>query len=123
MSCPLRGGTDGRMNALIATAPADIAVHGSVDLLVGGRRRLCQQCRGLHDLAGLAIAALRNAQIAPGDLDGMLAFGIETFDGHDFLSGHIRYRDAAGADRLAVEMNGAGSAKRDAATEFRSSQA
>jgi hypothetical protein len=33
---PLRGGADGRMNALVATAPADVTVHGRVDLLVGG---------------------------------------------------------------------------------------
>src|SRR6185312_13704467 len=123
MSRPLRGGADGRMNALVATTPADVAVHCFVDLLIGGRRRLCQQSGRLHDLAGLAIAALRNAQIAPGNLDRMLTFGVEAFDGDDFLSGYIRDWDATGADRLAVHMHGAGSAKRDAAAEFRSGQA
>src|SRR5689334_741370 len=123
MSRPLRGGADGRMDALIAAAPADVAVHGRVDLLVGGRWRFRQQRRRLHDLAGLTIAALRNAQIAPGDLNRMFAFGIETFDGDDLFPRHIRHRDAAGADRLAVKMHGAGSAKRDAAAELRSSQA
>src|ERR1700731_4461382 len=123
MSGPLRRIADRDMDALITAASTDVAVHGLVDLLVGRRRRLCQQRRRLHDLAGLAVAALRHADIAPGDLDGMLALGVEPLDGHDRLAGDVRHRDAAGAHRLTVEMNRAGAAQRDAATELRPGQA
>src|SRR5262249_23042091 len=111
------------MDALIAAASTDVAVHGLVDLLVGRRRRLRQQRGRLHDLAGLAIAALRHAHVAPGDLDGMVALGVEALDGDHRLARDVGHRDAAGADRFAVEMNRAGAAERDAATEFRSGQA
>src|SRR5579871_5889746 len=117
MSGPLRRIADRDMDALITAASTDVAVHRLVDLLVGRRRRLRQQCRGLHDLTGLAIAALRHADIAPGHLDRVLAFGVEALDGDHRLARDVRHHDAAGADRLAVEMNRAGATERNAATE------
>jgi hypothetical protein len=57
------------MNALIASAPADIAGHATVDFCIGRCRLLRQQRRRLHDLTGLTIAALRHTQIAPRDLN------------------------------------------------------
>src|SRR5437016_5211105 len=55
--------------ARIGPAAADVSGHGSVDvggawLRVGGK-----QCRRGHDLAGLAIAALRHLQLDPRLLD------------------------------------------------------
>src|SRR5688500_11573870 len=76
-------GADGRVNALVAAATAEIARHRVGDLLVGRRGLLLEQCRGLHDLAGLAVAALRHADIAPGHLHGMIAVRIEALDGDD----------------------------------------
>src|SRR5579863_760249 len=111
------------MDALVATAAADVAVHGIIDLLVGRRRGLRQQSRRLHDLAGLAIAALRHTDIAPSYLNRMFAFGIETFDGDHRLACHFRHCYAAGPDRLTVHMDCAGAAERDATTEFGSGQA
>src|ERR1700722_15355576 len=111
------------MDALIATAAADVAVHGVVDLLVGRRRSFRQQGGRLHDLAGLAVAALRHTYVSPGYLDRMFAFGVETFDCDHGFARYVRHGNSARADRVAVEMNRAGSTKRDAAAEFRSSQA
>src|SRR5262245_6725531 len=68
MSRPLGGGADGRVDTLITAAAAEIAGHRLRDLGIGGRRLARQQRRGLHDLAGLAVAALRHAGVAPGDL-------------------------------------------------------
>src|SRR5579883_179890 len=123
MSGSLRRVADRDMDALITAASTDVAEHGVVDLLVGRGRRLRQQRRRLHDLAGLAVAALRDADVAPGHLHGMLALGVEPLDGDDRFVGDVRHRDAAGADRLAVDMNRAGAAQRDAAAELRSGQA
>src|SRR5271156_5483989 len=123
MSGPLRGGANGRMDTLVATAPADVAGHGIIDLLVGWSRGFRQQRGRLHDLAGLAIAALRHADIAPRHLHGVLTLGIEPLDGGYRLAGNIGHDNAAGADCLAVEMNGAGPTERGATTEFRSGQA
>ena len=56
---------DGLADAWVGAATADVAVHGSVDLGVGGMRRVGEQSGGGHDLAGLAVAALRARQAAP----------------------------------------------------------
>src|ERR1700722_16303194 len=59
----LGGALDGAEDARISAATADIAIHVAHDvvaarILVGRKQR-----RGLHDLAGLAVAALRHLQI------------------------------------------------------------
>ena len=61
---------DGGANALIRATAANVAVHGVIDVVVGRMRRLFQKRRGLHDLSGLAIAALRHVERAPGLLKG-----------------------------------------------------
>src|ERR1700693_5270352 len=123
MSGPLRRIADRDMDALITAAPTDVAVHRLVDLLVGRRRHFCQQRRRLHDLAGLAVAALRHTDIAPCHLHGVLALGVETLDGDARFAGDARHGDRAGAHGLAVEVNRAGAAQRDAAAELRPGQA
>src|SRR5688572_6917218 len=117
MSRSLRGGADGRMDALVAAAPAQVAGHGVGDLLVGRRGLLLQERRRLHDLPALAVAALRYTDLAPRDLHRMLALRVEPLDRHDGLPADIRHRDAAGAHRLAVHVHGARAAQRDAAAE------
>ena len=52
----------------IGRAAADVAAHGVVDVGVGRLRVLLEQRRRRHDLAGLAIAALRHLQLDPGGL-------------------------------------------------------
>src|SRR5882757_1356511 len=122
MSRSLRGGTNGLRYALITAAAAQIAGHRVVDVLVARRGFLFEQCRGLHDLAGLAVAALRYTEIAPRDLNRVFALRVEAFDGHDLLAADVGHRHAAGAHGLAVEMHRAGAAERNAAAEFRAGQ-
>src|SRR5688572_26306774 len=62
----LRCAANGRTDALVGAAPADVAGHGGVDIRVAGTRLLGQQCAGGHDLAGLAIPALRYVELDPG---------------------------------------------------------
>src|SRR6516162_7548829 len=79
-------------NPLICAAAADVAEHCVVDIGVRGMRRLYQQRRGLHDLPGLAIAALRHVECAPGDLNRVLPVGIERFDGGNRLAARVAHR-------------------------------
>src|ERR1700746_174381 len=71
---------DGGGDALIAAAAADVAAHRVVDLGLGRGLRRRQERRGLHDLAGLTVAALRDIQGAPGLLYRMIAIAVESFD-------------------------------------------
>src|SRR5687767_5712222 len=64
------GRLHGRMDALVAAAAADVPGHGLGDLLVGGVLGRGQERRGMHDLATLAEAALRDVVVAPSPLDG-----------------------------------------------------
>src|SRR6202051_396431 len=118
----LGGALDGAKDARIGAATADIAVHMANDvvtarILVGRKQR-----RGLHDLAGLAIAALRHLQVEPGLLQRMVAVGRQALDGGDVLARHHGHRDLARAHRLAVEMHRAGAAHAGAAAVFRAGQ-
>src|SRR5271166_1880685 len=114
---------DGGANALIGPAAANVAVHRAVDVGVRGMRRLFQKRRGLHDLAGLTIAALRHVERAPSLLKRMISRGVEAFDGGDRLAAGVADRRDAGSPGLAVDMDGAGAACGHATTEFRSCEA
>src|SRR5580693_114015 len=118
----LGGALDGAEDARIGAATADVAVHVANDLvaariLVGRKQR-----RGLHDLAGLTVTALRHLQIEPGLLQRMVAVGRQPFDGGDVLARHHGHRRLARAHRLAVEMHRAGAAHAGAAAIFRAGE-
>src|SRR3954451_3156370 len=122
MSGSLHRLADGGADARIGAAPADIAPHGAVDFLVTRGWRLLQQGRRLHDLPGLAIAALRHGDIPPCLLERMVALWVQPFDRrHRQVLGGADRR-LAGPDSLAIQMNGAGAAGGDAAAEFGAGQ-
>src|SRR5262245_23403776 len=52
-------------DSLIGAASTDVG-HGGVDIAVAGFRLALEQRRSRHDLAGLAVAALRDLQLQPG---------------------------------------------------------
>ena len=83
-----------------------------------GRGLASEQRRGRHDLAGLAVAALRHVVFDPGLLDRVAAVLREALDGGHRLVADGADRDLAGAHRLALEVHGAGAAQRHAAAEF-----
>ena len=114
---------DGVFDALVSAAAADVARH-NLSYLVAGRFWIFRQERGrLHDLTGLAIAALRNIQFAPGLLNRVIAGRMKAFDRGDVAAGHIGNRCNAGAHGALVDHNGAGAAERLAAAKFGAGQA
>src|SRR5215831_979592 len=52
-------GLDDRHDALVRTAPADVAAHALPHVLVGGPAVFAEECHRRHDLAGRAVAALK----------------------------------------------------------------
>src|ERR1700730_4635274 len=63
-----RGPLNGFANAQVGHAAAEVPGHDAIDVLVAGRWKVLQQGRRLHDLAGLAVAALRHLEVDPGFL-------------------------------------------------------
>src|SRR6266536_1671821 len=97
------GGQGGRLvyrlaYADIGSAAAEIAVHGCVDVLVGRLRVFGEQGGGGHDLAGLAVAALRHVDFLPGELHGVGAVRRKAFERGDGLSAHRGNGCEAGTD-------------------------
>src|ERR1700746_3310202 len=102
----LCGGGD----ALVAATSADVAAHRVVDLGLGRVLRRRQQRGGLHDLAGLTIAALRHIQSAPRLLYRVVPLTIEPLDCRHRAVGGIADGCSAGTGGLAIEMHSAGGA-------------
>ena len=109
--CALDGGDD----AVIGPTAADIAVHVGDDVGARGLGILGEQLRGLHDLPGLAVAALRHLFDDPGLLQRVGGIGRQAFDGDDGLARHRADIELARALRDAVDVNGAGAAEAGAA--------
>ena len=114
---------DGVFDALVAAAPADVPGHGFADLVVRRFGILDQQRRCLHDLAGLAKAALRHVELPPGYLHGMITIWMKAFDSGDLAAADIGHGGDAGAHRLLVDHDGAGTAESLTAAELGARQA
>src|SRR6267378_2994848 len=115
---------DGRADTHVGTAAANVSCHRRVDIGVAGLWCAGQQSCCSHDLARLAVAALNHLGLEPGLLDFLsdcrLADG---FDCRDRFATDRADRKYARANGLVVEMNGARTTLRDAATELRPRQA
>src|SRR5215472_2004484 len=101
----------------IGPATADIG-DGRIDIGIAGVGLLLEQRDRGHDLARLAVAALRHVMFDPGPLHRMGAVGREPFDGQDLGAVDIADLDLAGPGRRTVEMHRAGAALGDAAAIF-----
>src|SRR6266571_2822539 len=117
----LRRAMDGGPDALIRAAAADVG-HRRVDVGVRRVRGLREQRGRGHDLARLAIAALRYVFRDPRLLHRMRAVPGEALDGRHALAGGRGDRQHAGARRDALQVHGAGAALRDAAAELRAGE-
>src|SRR5207244_13442936 len=71
-----------------------------------------------HDHSRLAVAALRRVEFLPRDLDRMVAIRRDAFDRIDPFADSRGRLDAAGSDRLTIDMHRARAALPDAATEL-----
>ncbi len=82
-----------------------------------------QQCRGRHDLAGLAIATLDTFKREPGVLNTLARLRLtDRLDG-DHRSLHVANGKNTGTNGLPVDLGGARSALADPATELGAGQA
>jgi hypothetical protein len=96
---------------------ADIARRHLIDPIRPTRGHIAQR-RRLHDLPGLAVAALRNLLGDPRLLQRVVALGAEAFDGGDFLADDVAERSLAGAHRFAIDVNCASATQACAAAKF-----
>src|SRR5437879_13533502 len=98
---------DSRADSHIGAAPTDVPRHGGVDIVIGRVGLGREQRRRGHDLAGLAIAALRDLEIEPRLLDLPAGWsGTDGLDRGDALAGRGSDRRDAWAARLAIQGAG-----------------
>ena len=111
-------------NADIRSAAADVAEHGFLDVGVGRMRVACDEGRGRHDLARLAIAALHYLAVEPSFLDlGARRSRADRFDCRDLGIADAVDGCDAGTRGSTVDMHRASTAQCHAATEFGAGQA
>ena len=79
----LAGPLDGTDDARVGGAATEIAGHAVHDLLLGRVRVLRKQRGGLHDLAGLAVAALRHLVLNPRLLYRVGVDRVQALNGRD----------------------------------------
>src|SRR5215468_3819947 len=77
-------------NALISATAADIGAHVFNDLLARRLRIVLEQVGRAHNLAGLAVAALRHALGQPGLLHRMTGIQRQSLDCRYGLAGDLR---------------------------------
>jgi len=110
-------------DAGICAAPTQIARHRFVNLGISWCRIFSKKAGCLHDLARLAVAALRNLSVGPSGLYGVQGGGgAEAFDCGNRGPRHVAQQGLAGPHRLPVDLHRAGPARGDATAEFRSGQ-
>src|ERR1039457_1325369 len=97
---------DGRDDAEVSDAAADVAVHVAHDVFAAGVRGFLQQRHAGDDHAGSAIAALHGALLE----EGVLQRVVDAFDGRDLFAGGGAHGEFTRADGLAIEQHGAGAA-------------
>src|SRR5882724_9863197 len=114
-----RRGPDRDADAIVGSATAYVAAHRAVDFRVGGPFDFGEQGRGAHDLARLAVAALRHVVLDPRGLQGLAFLGLaDALDGGDTLADRGGEWRGAGSRGLAVHVHRAGAAQRHAAAVF-----
>src|SRR5256886_13729488 len=121
-SGPLRGAVDGGADPLVRAAAADVR-HRGVDVGIARSGVLREQRGGGHDLARLAVAALRHILRDPGLLHRVGAVGRQALDRRDALAGDGGDRRHARARGHAVQVHGTRATLRDAAAKLRAGEA
>lgn len=103
----MSGRFDGLSYPGISAAPADISLHGGVDVFIRRIRISLEKSGRCHDLATLAIPALRYLLRNPCLLNRVRQVWRKPFNRGDILVGNRRNRDGARPDRISIEVNGA----------------
>jgi hypothetical protein len=113
---------DGRTNALIRIAAAQISTHRIVDVRIGRFTVRVQQTNRGHHLTGLTISALRNIQLCPGRLNYFGHPARNALNRDDGSVENIANPRLTGTRGLAVHMHRAGTAECLPAAVFRTDQ-
>ena len=114
----LRGAVDRGADAEVGGAAADVPVHRVVDVGVGRVRVTLDERDRRHDLAGLAVPALRDVELLPRLLHGVRAVGAEPLDRRDAHAFERARAALAGADGRAVHVHRTRAALAHAAAEL-----
>src|ERR1700683_2889160 len=105
-------------NALVCAATADVARPRHIDLGVAGIGAALQELCSAHELACLAIAALRNVFSEPGSAQAPGGSSRQPLDRRYVTLANGAHKQLAGARGLTVKVHRAGAAGSDAAAEF-----
>src|SRR3954471_8803850 len=111
---------DGRPNALVSSAAANIPCHLLIDVAVARMRFRGEQGNCLHDLSRLAVSALRNIHLLPGLLHCVRPMSRDTLNRSDLRTFHLAHLRGARAHGLAILQHRARAAERHPASKFRS---
>jgi len=110
---------NGREDPRVRAAAADVAAHGVRNLLFGRIGSRLQQAYRRHDLASLAIAALRDVIGNPGRLHRPAdRIGFHAFDGGELAAGGHGDGRQTGSHGRTVDMHRTGAAQGHAAAEL-----
>jgi hypothetical protein len=88
-------------DAVVSAAPARVGDPG-IDVDVGGLRLVLQKRDGAHDHPRLAVAALGDVELLPGELDRVGSIGRQSFDGGDRSSANDSGRTFSATSRLSL---------------------
>jgi len=114
---------DSTANSLICPTATDMAGKIRVNFMIAYYRFTAYEGCGLHDHAGLTIAALRHILFRPCLLARMVAVRRKTFYRCVMFVGGGRNLNLAGANCITIFMNGAGAAHSHTAAIFGSGEA
>src|SRR6476661_5446614 len=114
---------DGGPDADIGGAAAEVAVHGAIDVAVARLLDRLQQRHRAHHLPRLAVTTLRNVARDPGALHRLALTSGKTLDGRYLGLADRRHRKRAGAQRLAIKEDSAGTALGNPASELGAGEA
>lgn len=103
---------DGRFDPVVGATTAQVALHRTLDFLLGGIGSALQQRDCAHDLSGLAVPALGHRVLFPRLLNWVKFLCGEAFDGGDWFVADGRDRDAAGTNGVVAEVDGTRAAER-----------
>src|SRR5258708_18914455 len=107
---------NGRPDARISAATAEVATHGIIDVGIAGLRYFVEQSECRHQLPALAISTLNDVDFGPRPAQCVDLRAADALDGHDLAPLHGLDRRYARTHRFAVQVHGAGAAQRFAAT-------
>src|SRR5690606_17256594 len=95
----------GSLDSEISGTATNITVHGRFDFLIGWTGITFYQGSGIHDLPGLAVAALRHIVLQPSFLYRVVALIGESLDSGDLLVPNPCSRQHTGPNRCSVKMD------------------